>query len=201
MATGAAMFAIAAFTYVTKKKAIRKQEAAARRQAEMNAQGIMEETEVNIEQQKREHRKTLGIARAVAAASGIRFDARKIGGVSFAEGGAERQYLEPDSIDEGGFIGATGETIYDQSGGAYNLAEKAFGTQLTGATEGSSTFNYLRNMKKVFAEDIGWAGKIGRSRAKVARFGGNIASAEASAQKAAATASFVSSAYSAYQAK
>ena len=87
MAIGAAIFSGAmALRGARQQRSAGKQAQAA---AEVAAQGIEEETEMNIEQTKRMQSQVLGRAKANIAASGIRFDASKIGAVEFSEGGTE----------------------------------------------------------------------------------------------------------------
>lgn len=178
--------------------------AQARAAGELGAQSIMSETRTNIEQTKKSQAQTLGMAKAIAAASGIKFDARKIAGVKFTEGGlttgkrTEKEWeaghiggISPTySLATEGTLGGTDFTTEEMLIGGSSFHEKSrdvavygasedYGRQFAGAAEGDSTFTYLREMKKEFSKDIGWQAKQGASRAKVAQLGGTVAYAQA----------------------
>jgi len=172
--------------------------------AEEGALGIEAETEMNIEQTRRSQQQILGRAKANIAASGIRFDASKIAAVEFTEqeteaGREKRAFHEQTLAKLKGRIGLKGRRgLAGKIGGVMEATIK--GTeyetevvQTAGATEDSSTFNYLREMKRNFASEISWMGKEGRSRAKVMRMGGQVAKAQAYAGGAQSYASAASS--------
>lgn len=195
MAIGAAIFSgiMAVESAKQQRKAGRKAQAA----AEEGALGIEAETEMNIEQTRRSQAQTLGLAKANIAASGIRFDASKIGEVTFTEGGTETRSVKTGVDVEQGY---DGDDPYSRTVDRYEDVELELegGEQIGGATEGSSIFNYLKEMKREFSKDIAWQGKEGRSRARVARMGGQVAKATAYAGAAGSYANAASSFASAY---
>lgn len=173
--------------------------------AEANAASIEEETAVNVEQLRRTQSQTLGMAKAIIGASGVKFDARKINRVSFSEGGADITKKRTGFTTNNDYSGdalpkelnpATGE--YETPIYATTSTEKSYGDQLTGDVLGSSAFLYLKEMKRNFATDLGFTGRQGRSRAKVTRMGGQVAASQANAAATSSYASAVSSFGSAY---
>lgn len=160
----------------------------ARRAANLGADSIMLETAENIKQAKRSQAQTLGIAKASIAASGVKFDASKINDVKFTEGGTRKVEYETREYNEDTEMYETVTKTRDE--------EISQGVQVSGEEKGSSTFNYLREMKKVFAEDLGWMSKQGRERARVARQGGQVAYAQAQANMTSQAAGAYQQAYS-----
>ncbi len=174
--------------------------------AEANAASIEEETAINIEQLRRTQGQTLGLTKAIIGASGVKFDARKIGRVSFSEGGVDVTQRRAGFTTGNDYSGNAPQEEFNPATGEYETPvyetttkEKGFGKQLTGETQGSSAFLYLREMKRNFATDLGFMGKQGRSREKVARLGGQVAAAQASAAATSSYASAVTSFGSAFK--
>lgn len=207
MAMGAAIF-----SGVMSVAGARKQRRAgqlAQSAAEEGARGIEAETEMNIGQTRRRQAQTMGLAKANIAASGVRFDASKIAAVKFTEGGTRTTTLaeqkgalaerEKGLLRERGILGGVlggGALSSGLFGKLFNRpfqVEVEGGEQIAGETEGDSIFTYLKEMKSTFSKDIAWQGKEGRSRAKVARMGGQIAKAQAYAGAMASIGSAVGS--------
>ena len=185
MAIGAAIFSGVMSLSAAAKQ--RKAGKLAQSAAEEGARGIEAETEMNIGQTKRAQAQTLGTAKANIASSGVRFDATKIAAVKFTEGGVEERKVEVFGGRSGG-LGMLGRLGTSGGEGGINLFgglqrtqvfELEGGEQIAGETEGDSIFTYLKEMKRTFSEDIAWQGKEGRSRARVARMGGQVAKAQA----------------------
>jgi len=145
----------------------------ARNAAEENAQAIESETAENIGQMRKTQRQTLGMSKAIIASSGIRFDARKINRLRFSEGGTKTERVKTGTYTD--YSGEDADTYEDQQ------VEQGYGEQTQGDIEGSSAFQYLREMRRNFASDIGYMGKAGRSRSRVTRMGGQVAQAQANA--------------------
>lgn len=199
MAIGAAIFSGAmAIRSGRQQRKAGKQAAAA---GEEGALGIELETERNIEQTRRSQAQTLGLAKANIAASGIRFDAAKIGEVAFTEGGISTPSgrAAGEARQKATFSFKGGLNIPAQLRKEITAKELEGGIQTAGEAEGGSIFTYLKEMKRNFAEDIAWQGRQGRSRAKVARLGGQVAKATAYAGASASYASAASSFASAYR--
>jgi hypothetical protein len=216
MATAAfVMIMSAAFSNSQQKRAAGKVRRAQEQLAEQNAVMAEEDSEENLRQMRLDQGRSLGMAKAQAAASGIKFDSSQINDVQFTEGGQRREYYDGSDQQRLNNEGAAANALDDNAvafsanygdynrteattGRRFKTNEDEFGAQVSGSESGSSTFNYLRNMKQAFANDLGWQSKLGASRAKVARFGGTIAGVEYKASRARANAEMYSSFAKAY---
>jgi hypothetical protein len=174
--------------------------------AEQNALSIESETATNIDQLRRTQGQTLGMAKAIIGASGIKFDARKINRVNFSEGGADITTVRTGFTTNTDYSGNAPPPELNPATGEYETPiyqatskEKSYGEQLSGDLLGSSAFLYLKEMKRNFATDLGFMGKQGRSRAKVTRMGGQVAAMQANAAATSSYASAISSFGSAYE--
>ncbi len=187
----------------------------ARYAAELGSRSILDETATNIAQEKRAQNQTYGIAKASAAASGIKFNAAKIDAVKFSEGGYTlrtenrsgwrvSQFMpQNESKKKSSYLVPGLGVLFggkDRWTESYK-DEKPYGQQVAGDTTGGSSFTYLREMKKTFAKDIGWMGKQGRARAEVAKQGGQVAYAQGRAAAVQSGAQAFQQAYSWWQSK
>ena len=211
MAIGAAIFSTMMSVSAAKKQ--RRAGRMAQTAAEEGARGIEAETEMNIGQTRRAQAQTMGLAKANVAASGVRFDASKIAAVKFTEQETEASKQEWIEIQEEKTQAYRAERDvyhddddYEKRLGRANrrVAEFEAETEVVqsgGGKKGDSIFTYLTEMKRTFAEDIAYKGKEGKSRAKVARMGGQVARAQAQAGAIASIGSAVGSFASAYGGK